>query len=66
MGAVAITSQKQPAGSSGELTTMTVERIDFTRQQEIQCMKDYYETRIRICRIRIRRRRGPLNKKIRN
>jgi hypothetical protein len=43
-----ITSQKQPTGSSGEPTPETVERVDFTRQQEIQCLKDHYETQIRI------------------
>jgi len=48
MGAVAITSQKQPAGTSAEPTPETVKRVDFTRQQEIQCLKDSYETRIRI------------------
>lgn len=48
MGAVAITSQKQPAGSSGEPTPETVERTDFVRQQEIQCLKDHYETEIRM------------------
>jgi len=48
MGAVAIMSQKQPAGSSGEPTPETVERINFTRQQEIQCLKDHYETQIKI------------------
>jgi hypothetical protein len=26
----------------------TVERNDFARQQEIQCLKDYYETQIRM------------------
>ena len=45
---MAITSQKQPAGSSGETTPETVKRNDFTQQQEIQCLKDYYETQIRI------------------
>jgi serine/threonine protein kinase len=48
MGAVAFTSQKQPAGNSGEPTPEAVNRIDFTRQQEIQCLTDYYETRMRI------------------
>ena len=48
MGAVAIRSQKQPAGTSGEPTPETVKRIDCTRQQEIQCLKDSYETQIRI------------------
>ena len=45
---MAITSQKQPAGSSGETTPETVKRNDFTQQQEIQCLKDYYEAQIRI------------------
>ena len=36
MGAVAITSQKQPAGSSAEPTPETMERIDFARQQEVE------------------------------
>ena len=48
MGAVAITSQKEPAGTSGEPTPETAKRIDFIRQQEIQCLTDYYETRMRI------------------
>jgi hypothetical protein len=26
----------------------TEERIDFARQQEIQCLKDHYETQIRM------------------
>jgi hypothetical protein len=41
-------SQKQPAGSSGEPTPDTVEKMDFTRQQENQCLKDHYETQIRL------------------
>ena len=45
---MAITSQKQPAGSSGEPTPERVERIDFARQQEIQCLKDHFETQIRM------------------
>ena len=48
MGAVAITSQKEPAGTSGEPTPETGKRTDFTRQQEIQRLTDYYETRMRI------------------
>jgi serine/threonine protein kinase len=47
MGAVVVTSQKQPAGSSGDRTPDTVEWLDFTRQQEIRCMKDHYEIQIR-------------------
>jgi len=48
MGAVAITSQKLPAGSSGETTPERVEWIEFARQQEIRCLKDYYENQIRM------------------
>ena len=48
MAAVANTSQKQPASSSGEPTPERVERIDFARQQEIQCLKDHCETQIRM------------------
>jgi hypothetical protein len=48
MGCVVTTSQKQPAGSSGERTPKTVKRTDFTRQQEIQYLKDHYESQIRM------------------
>jgi hypothetical protein len=41
-------SQNQPAGSSGEPTPETVEKMDFTRQQENQRLKDHYETQIRL------------------
>ena len=36
---MAITSQRQPVGSYAEPMPETVERIDFARQQEIQCWK---------------------------
>jgi len=48
MGAVAITSQKLPAASSGEPTQEGLEWIEFARRQEIQCLKDYYENQIRM------------------
>jgi hypothetical protein len=48
MGAVAITSEKQPPVSSGEPMPERVERIDLARQQEIQCLKDRYGTEIRM------------------
>jgi len=69
MGAVAITSQKQPAGSSGEPTPERVERTDFARQQEIQCLKDHYETQIRMLQDRHKKETSALkqeNWKVKN
>ena len=66
---MAITSQKQPAGSSGEPTPERVERIDFARQQEIQCLKDHYETQIRMLQDRHKKETSALkqeNQKVKN
>ena len=62
MGVVAITSQKEPAGTSGEPTPETAKRIDFIRQQEIQCLTDYYETRMRILQDTHKEKRRTLEK----
>jgi hypothetical protein len=69
MGTVAITSHQEPARSYGGTTAETMERINYTRQQEIQCLKDDYETQIRTLQVTHRKEKRDMkleNQKLKN
>jgi hypothetical protein len=66
---IVLEAEMDATWSAEEPMRMTMERINFARQQKIQCLRDYYETQNRMLRDTHRREKRALkqeNQKLKN